>query len=182
MPFEFKKLDIPEVILIEPQIFVDERGFFIESYKKTDFLNFGIKDEFIQDNHSKSLKNVLRGLHYQVNPKSQSKIVRCIQGEILDIAVDIRKSSNTFGKWVGTILNSENKNQLYVPKGFAHGFLVLSDTAEIVYKTSEEYSPENDAGIRWNDPEIDINWNCNNPIISEKDKNLPLLKDARNNF
>lgn len=182
MPFEFKKLEIPEVILIQPKSFGDERGFFVETYKRSDFINFGIEDNFVQDNHSKSIKNVLRGLHYQLNPKAQSKLVRCIQGEIFDVAIDIRKNSKTYGKWVGEVLSSDNKSQLYIPKGFAHGFLVLSETAEVIYKTGEEYSPENDAGIKWNDPEININWSCDNPIISEKDDKLPFLKEARNNF
>ncbi len=182
MPFTFKRLEIADVILVEPKAFGDERGFFVETYKKSDFVNGGIDDNFLQDNHSKSSKNVLRGLHYQKNPKAQSKLVRCIQGEILDIAVDIRKDSPSYGKWVSEILNEDNKRMLYVPRGFAHGFLVLSDTAEVVYKTGEEYSPENDAGIKWNDPEININWNCENPLVSGKDDKLPLLKDADNNF
>ena len=182
MPFEFKRLEIPQVILIEPKAFGDERGFFIETYKKSDFVEFGIDDSFLQDNHSKSVKNVLRGLHYQRNPKAQSKLVRCIQGEIFDVAVDIRKNSPSYGQWVGEVLSQDNKRMLYVPRGFAHGFLVLSDTAEVVYKTGEEYSPEDDAGIKWNDPEININWNCANPIVSVKDQNLPSLKDANNNF
>ncbi|MFN8670840.1 MAG: dTDP-4-dehydrorhamnose 3,5-epimerase [Candidatus Sericytochromatia bacterium] len=182
MPFNFKELDIKEVILIEPKVFKDSRGFFVESYKKSEFHNIGIKDDFIQDNHSLSSKGVLRGLHYQLNPKAQAKLVRCTKGEIFDVAVDIRLNSPTYGKWVGSILSEENKNLLYVPVGFAHGFLVLSEKAEVLYKTSEEYSPENDAGIFWNDPEININWNFNNPIISEKDQKAPLLKEARNNF
>lgn len=182
MPFEFKRLEIPEVILIQSKAFGDDRGFFVETYKKSEFVNFGINDEFVQDNHSKSTKNVLRGMHYQKHPKAQSKLVRCIQGEIFDVAVDIRKNSPTYGKWVGEILSDENKRQLYVPVGFAHAFLVLSDTAEVVYKTGEEYSPENDAGIKWNDPTININWNCNNPLVSGKDDKLPFLADADNNF
>lgn len=182
MPFEFKKLEIPEVILIQPRSFGDDRGFFVETYKRSEFVNFGITDNFVQDNHSRSVKNVLRGLHYQKNPMAQSKLVRCVQGEIFDVGVDIRKNSPTFGKWVGEILSAENKRQLYVPAGFAHAFLVLSDTAEVVYKTSEEYSPENDAGIKWNDPKININWNCNNPLVSDKDDKLPYLDEADNNF
>jgi dTDP-4-dehydrorhamnose 3,5-epimerase len=182
MPFEFKRLEIPEVILVQPKAFGDDRGFFVETYKRSDFVNFGIEDNFVQDNHSRSIKNVLRGLHYQTNPKAQSKLVRCIEGEILDVAVDIRKSSPNYGKWVGEILSAENKRQLYVPVGFAHAFLVLSETAEVVYKTGEEYSPENDAGIRWNDPKINIKWNCSNPLVSEKDDKLPFLDDAKNNF
>lgn len=182
MPFDFKKLEIPDVILVQPKIFEDERGFFVESYKESDFHKFGILDNFIQDNHSKSSKNVLRGLHYQLNPKAQSKLVRCTKGEIFDVAVDIRKNSATYGKWVGVKLSDKNMNMLYVPEGFAHGFAVLSEEAEVLYKTSNEYSYEHDTGIFWNDPEIGINWNIDNPIISEKDKKAPLLKDAKNNF
>ncbi len=183
MPFEFKKTNIEDVILITPKVFEDGRGFFLEGYKKTDFFNNGIKDEFTQDNHSKSSYGVLRGLHYQSNPHAQGKIVRCIRGKIFDVAVDIRKNSETFGKWTGTILSEENKNMLYIPKGFAHGFLTLSDTAELLYKASGEYAPQNDRGIFWNDPVININWQKygldTEPILSEKDKKQPLLKDIK---
>ena len=182
MPFEFKRLAIPELVLIQPKCFDDSRGFFVETYKKSDFIKFGIFDDFVQDNHSKSTKNVLRGLHYQNPPKAQSKLVRCIQGEILDIAVDIRINSPNYGKWLGERLSADNKKMLYIPVGFAHGFLVLSDTAEIVYKTGEEYSFADDAGIKWNDTQININWHCENPLISDKDNNLPYLKNADNKF
>ena len=178
MPFEFKKLDIEDVQLIIPKVFDDERGFFLESYKKSDFINNGINIDFNQDNHSRSTKGVLRGLHYQASPKGQAKIVRCIKGEIFDVAVDIRKNSPTFGKWVGEKLSEENKHMLYIPDGFAHGFVVLSDIAEILYKASNEYSKEHDRGILWNDPDIDIKWNIDfEPILSEKDKKQPRLKD-----
>ena len=133
MPFEFKKTNIDEVVLIIPKVFEDKRGFFLEGYKKSDFLNNGIKDDFNQDNHSKSSFGVLRGLHYQSKPHMQAKLVRCIRGKIFDVAVDIRKNSKTFGKWTGAILSEENKNMLYIPEGFAHGFLTLSDTAELLY-------------------------------------------------
>jgi dTDP-4-dehydrorhamnose 3,5-epimerase len=182
MPFEFRKLDIPDVLLITPKVFEDKRGFFVESYKFSEFDLNGIKERFVQDNHSKSTKGVLRGLHYQKNPKSQGKLLRCISGEIFDVAVDIRKNSPSFGKWVGEMLSAENKKMLYIPAGFAHGFLVLSETAELLYKATDEYSPENDRGIIWNDPEICVKWNIDNPIISEKDQILPLLKDADINF
>lgn len=182
MAFDFIKLEIPDVILVTPKIFTDTRGFFIETYKKSEFISNGIKDDFVQDNHSKSTKGVLRGLHFQKKEKSQSKLVRCISGVIFDVAIDIRKNSSSYGKWVSAILSEENKKMLYIPKGFAHGFLVLSETAEIVYKTGEEYSPENDRGILWSDPKININWNYDNPILSEKDKNLPLLRDTDNDF
>ena len=179
MPFSFKKLQIEDVILVTPKVFGDSRGFFMETYQKSTFGEIGINDEFVQDNHSKSTKGVLRGLHYQTNPKSQAKLVRCSKGKIFDVAVDLRQNSATFGKWVGEILSEENKNMLYIPAGFAHGFVVLSDEAELIYKASNEYSPENDRGIRWNDPEININWGVNfAPLISEKDSKQPYLKDV----
>ncbi len=179
MPFEFRSLEIKDVILVTPRVFGDERGFFMESYQKSSFQENGIKDEFVQDNHSKSIKGVLRGLHYQKEPKAQAKLVRCSKGKIFDVAVDIRKESPTFGKWVGEILSEDNKNMLYIPAGFAHGFVVLSDEAELLYKASDEYSPENDRGIRWNDPDININWGIDltDPTISEKDSKQPFLKD-----
>lgn len=180
MPFEFKKLNIPDVQLIIPKVFNDDRGFFIESFRKSDFIEHGIIDEFSQDNHSRSIKGVLRGLHYQLKPKAQAKIVRCIKGKIFDVAVDIRKNSPTFSKWVGTILSEDNKNMFYMPEGFAHGFVVLSDIAEIIYKTSNEYSKELDRGIAWNDPDINIEWNIDfEPLLSEKDKQQPFLKDIK---
>lgn len=182
MPFIFNRLEIPDVILIKPKVFKDDRGFFIESYKKSDFLEFGIKEEFVQDNHSKSVYGVIRGLHYQTNPKAQAKLVRCTSGSIFDVAVDIRIGSPTYGKWVGEILSEDNKKLLYIPIGFAHGFSVLSEIAELLYKTTEEYSPENDNAIFYNDPEINIDWQISDPIISEKDKKAVLLKFAKNNF
>ncbi len=178
MPFEFKKSDVKDVQLIIPRVFNDERGFFLETFKKSDFVLNGITEEFNQDNHSKSTKGVLRGLHFQIPPKAQAKIVRCIQGKILDVAVDLRKSSPTFKKWTSEILSDENRHMFYIPEGFAHGFVVLSDTAEILYKASGEYSKEHDRGIRWNDPEININWDIDfTPVLSEKDKLQPFLKD-----
>ena len=178
MPFEFKRLEIKDVILITPKVFGDSRGFFLESYKKSDFVANGIDVEFNQDNHSKSTKGVLRGLHYQANPKPQAKLVRCAKGKVFDVAVDIRKGSKTFGKWVGEILSEENKNMLYIPAGFAHGFVVLSDEAELLYKASNEFSLEHDRGIKWDDPDINIDWGIDfKPLISEKDENQPYLKD-----
>lgn len=178
MAFEFKKLSIPDVILVEPKVFNDERGFFLEGYKKSEFFANGIGVEFNQDNHSKSTKGVLRGLHYQLAPKAQAKLVRCIQGEIFDVAVDIRRNSPTFGKWVGEKLSAENKKMLFIPEGFAHGFVVLSETAELLYKASNEYSKEHDRGVLWNDPDISVDWGIDfEPILSDKDKHQPLLKD-----
>ncbi|WP_018154793.1 dTDP-4-dehydrorhamnose 3,5-epimerase [Methanothermococcus thermolithotrophicus] len=182
MPFIFKRLEIPEVVLIEPKVFEDDRGFFMETYKYSEFSKIGIDKMFVQDNCSKSKKGVLRGLHYQKNPNAQGKLVTCLKGEIFDVAVDIRKGSPTYGKYVGVILSEENKKMLYIPEGFAHGFCVLSDEAEVTYKCTAEYSPNDDAGIIWNDEYININWPIKDPILSEKDKNHPTLKEADNNF
>lgn len=182
MPLTFKKLKIPEVILIEPKVFKDERGFFVECYKYSEFANFGIKEQFSQDNHSLSKKGVLRGFHFQNPPKAQAKIVRCVKGEIFDAAVDIRKGSPSYGKWVGEILSEENKKELYIPIGFAHGFCVLSEKADVIYKCSEEYSKEYEKGIIWNDPDIGIGWPIKNPILSEKDLKNKSLKDITNRF
>jgi len=188
MPFEFIKTQIPDVILIKPKVFVDERGFFMETFKKSEFTKAGIDVLFVQDNHSKSVKGVLRGLHYQKEPYSQGKLLRCIKGKIFDVAVDIRKDSPTFGKWVGYELSEENKYMLWIPEGFAHGFLTLSDTAEIMYKVSgSEYAPQYDAGILWNDPNIGIQWplaehGIQEPLLSEKDKKLPPLFEVMGNW
>lgn len=176
MPFIFSKTDISDLILIEPKVFGDARGFFMESFKKSDFIQAGININFNQDNHSKSTKGVLRGLHYQKNPKPQAKIVRCTNGRIFDVAVDIRTESETFGQWVGFELSDENKKMLYIPEGFAHGFVVLSDEAELIYKASNEFDLSLDAGIRWDDPTISVDWNLDfEPLISEKDSKLPFL-------
>ena len=178
MPFAFKNLDIPEVVLIEPKVFKDERGFFMETYKMPDFVTAGVKANFVQDNHSRSTKGILRGLHYQNPPFAQAKLVRAVKGEIFDVAVDIRTDSPTWGKWIGVILSEENKNILYVPETFAHGFCVLSEVAEVIYKTTNVYSAEAEAGIIWNDEDLNIEWPVKEPILSEKDKKLPALKDA----
>ena len=180
MSFKFTKMNIPDVVLIIPDIFKDNRGFFIESYKKSEFVKNDIKEEFVQDNYSRSIKGVLRGLHFQKEPYAQSKIVRCTKGEIFDVAVDIRKNSRTYGKWVSITLSGDNHYMVYVPAGFAHGFLTLSDMAEVQYKSTCEYVPQFDAGIIWNDPDIAIKWpyTYNNIIISDKDLKLPKLKDA----
>ena len=182
MPFTYKNLDIPEVILVEAKSFLDDRGFFLESFKESNFISNGINTKFVQDNFSRSVKGVLRGLHYQKNPKAQAKLVTALRGEIFDVAVDIRKNSPTYGKWVGENLSDQNHKLLYIPEGFAHGFCVLSQDADVLYKVNNEYSPENEKGILWNDPEIDIAWPTDNPILIEKDLQLPTLKDADNNF
>ena len=178
MPFEFEKQEIEDVVLIKPKVFGDNRGFFMETYKKSEFYNNGIAVEFNQDNHSKSSKRVLRGLHYQAKPYGQAKLVRCTRGRIFDVAVDIRLGSKTFGKYVKVELSEENKNMLYIPEGFAHGFVVLSDEAELQYKVSGEYNPSSDRGVIWNDKEIDSDWGIDfEPILSEKDKNQPKLSN-----
>jgi len=179
MPYEFVQLEIKGLVLIRPKVYYDERGFFMETYTKKDFETYGIRDEFVQDNHSWSIKNTLRGLHFQKEPYAQSKLVRCISGEILDVAVDIRKNSKTFGRHVMVKLSSENKEMFYIPEGFAHGFLVLSDYAEVLYKVNRFYSKDHDSGIIWNDEDLGINWPVRNPILSQKDRNLPKFKDIK---
>ena len=170
--------DIPDVLIFEPKVFGDERGFFFESFNQKIFEEaVGRKVVFVQDNHSKSSKGVLRGLHYQVEPYAQGKLVRCIAGEVFDVAVDIRKSSSTFGKWVGVNLSAENKRQLWIPEGFAHGFITLSEVAEFIYKTTNYYHPESDNGIIWNDPELNIDWPLQSDIVlSTKDQKQPEFK------
>jgi dTDP-4-dehydrorhamnose 3,5-epimerase len=183
MNFEFTELAIPEVILITPETFTDERGFFMETYKKTVFEKAGIKENFLQDNYSSSKKNVLRGLHYQIPPRGQAKLVRCIRGEIFDVTVDVRRGSPYFGAWVGEYLNEDNKKMVYIPEGFAHGYLVLSEETKVIYKISKEYSKKYERGILWKDPEVGIDWPVSGvPVLSEKDKGLPLLKDAKDIF
>ena len=183
MPFEFKKMEIPEVVLIEPRVFGDSRGFFMEAYKQSDFAENGIPDQVVQDNHSHSSKGTLRGLHYQMDPGAQGKLVNVIRGEIFDVAVDIRRSSPTYGKWVGISLSSENHRMLFVPVGFAHGFLVLSEEADVVYKVlGGEYAPELERGIIWNDPGLGIEWPLEHPTLSERDCALPILAEAEHNF
>ena len=165
-------LAIPEVVLLEPQVFGDDRGFFYESYNRQKFHEAtGIDTDFVQDNHSRSQKNVLRGLHYQLPPKAQGKLVRVVAGEVFDVAVDIRKRSPTFGKWVGAILSAQNKMQMWIPPGFAHGFVTLSDDAEFLYKTTDFYSPSHERCIRWDDPAIGIDWPVHgSPLLSGKDQ------------
>ncbi len=176
MPFIFEKQKIEDVILVKPKVFGDNRGFFMESYKKSDFFDNGIKIDFNQDNHSKSSKHVLRGLHYQAKPYGQAKLVRCSKGRIFDVAVDIRPNSKTFKQYVKVELSEENKNMLFIPEGFAHGFVVLSDEAELLYKASGEYNPLSDRGLLWSDKDINIDWEIDfDPVLSEKDKVQPTL-------
>ena len=172
----------PEVILIEPAVFGDTRGFFYESYREDLFAKNGIRAHFVQDNHSRSARGVLRALHFQVKPKEQAKLIRVISGEVFDVVVDIRRGSKTFGQYFHTFLSVENKKMLYVPAGLAHGFLALRDGTELLYKVSEPYSPKHERGILWNDPDIGIRWPelGSSPILlSEKDKKFPRLKETR---
>ena len=173
-------LTIPDIILFEPKVFGDDRGFFFESFNQIIFEKItGITPTFIQDNHSKSIKGVLRGLHYQLPPKEQGKLIRAIQGEIFDVVVDIRKDSPTYGQWLSEVLSADNKKQLWIPTGFAHGFLTLSERAEILYKTTDFYAPESERCIAWNDPEIGIDWPINRePLLSNKDRNGSSLEQS----
>lgn len=182
MPFQFTRLDIPEVILVEAKKFGDERGYFMETYRYDEFAKNGINARFVQANFSHSAHGILRGLHYQRAPAAQGKLVRAVNGEIFDVAVDIRKGSPTYGLWVGEILSSKNGRLLWVPPGFAHGFLVLSESADVSYQVDAYYSAENERGIQWNDPAIGIEWGTDIPILSPKDAKNPSLVDADNNF
>ncbi len=173
------KTAIPEVLIIEPQVFVDKRGFFFESFNQRRWREAtGLSTRFVQENHSRSSKNVLRGLHYQIR-QPQGKLVRVIIGEVFDVAVDIRKSSPTFGRWTGALLSAENKKQFWVPEGFAHGFVVLSEVAEFLYLATDYYAPEHERAIRWNDPQLDIEWPiAGEPVLSPKDSDAALLAEA----
>ena len=182
MPFIFEDTPLSGVKIITPRLFPDDRGFFMETYKQTDFAAIGITDNFVQDNHSSSSKGVIRGMHYQKNPHSQAKLVRVIFGSIYDVVVDMRQGSPSYGQWFGVELSANNHKMIYVPTGFAHGFTVLSDTAEINYKASANYCQDAEAGITWNDPDVGIEWLVTAPVLSEKDILLPPLTQADNNF
>jgi len=178
MNFEIQKTAIEEVILIKPKIFHDTRGYFLEFYKESEFKKFGLNLKFVQDNFSYSNKNVIRGLHYQIKPFDQGKLVKVIKGRALDVAVDIRKKSRTFGKYISVELSDENSMMMWIPSGFAHGYCALSYEVFFLYKCTKEYSPLHERGIRFDDPELKINWNIDNPILSTKDLELPFLKSA----
>lgn len=182
MPFSYRRLSIPEVVLVEPKAYRDQRGCFMETYKRSEFASNGIRGEFVQDNYSRSTYGVLRGLHYQKPPAAQAKLVTALRGEVFDVAVDIRRGSPTYRQWVGVVLSEKNRQMLYVPEGFAHGFCVLSEEADFVYKVTAEYSPELDTGIFWNDQAIGIEWPIAEPTLSQKDARLPLLRDAGVDF
>lgn len=172
------KTKLDGVFILKPEVFGDYRGFFMESWNKSKMEAAGLYYNFVQDNHSKStVKGTLRGIHFQKDDKAQAKLVRCVKGAVLDVAVDLRQSSPTFKQWVAVELSEENKKQLLIPRGFGHGFLTLTDNVEFLYKADNYYSPEADAGIRWNDPEINVCWGISNPILSDKDKKNPFLKD-----
>lgn len=182
MTFRFQRLNISDIILIEPQLFSDNRGFFYESFKESEFRLNGIDKKFVQDNYSHSTYGAIRGLHYQKEPLGQAKLVTVVKGKIFDVAVDIRKNSPTYGKWVGEIISEENHKMIYIPEGFAHGFCVLSEHVDMMYKVSSEYSSEHERGIIWNDPDIAIKWPITNPTVIKKDQLLPRLKNTDNNF
>lgn len=182
MPFDFHPLEIPEVILIEAHPFGDARGFFMETYKRSEFAANGIPGPFVQANRSHSVQGVLRGLHYQKHPRAQDKLVMVSHGCIFDVAVDIRLGSPTYGRWVGEELSAGSGRMLYVPVGFAHGFCVLSDEADVTYLVTNEFARDLDRGILWNDPEIGIEWPVARPILSARDAGLPPLREADNNF
>jgi len=177
MTMKFTEKSLPEVLLIEPMVFEDDRGFFMETYHMGKYGEAGIDKPFVQDNHSHSRRFTLRGLHYQLK-YPQAKLVYVISGEILDIAVDIRRGSPTFGRWTGTLLSDKNRRQLFVPAGFAHGFCVLSETADVIYKCTDLYTPGDEYGILWSDPTIDVVWPIENPILSEKDAKNPELNEV----
>ena len=177
------KTKLESVVIIEPDVFGDNRGFFMESWNKKKMAEAGLDYDFVQDNHSKStVKGTLRGIHFQKGDKAQAKLVRCVKGAVLDVAVDLRRNSPTFKQWVGVELSEENKKQLLIPRGFGHGFVTLTDDVEFLYKADNYYAPAADAGIRWNDPEIGVEWGIENPILSDKDKNNPFLEDCKELF
>jgi dTDP-4-dehydrorhamnose 3,5-epimerase len=182
MPFRFSRLQLPEVIVIEPRVFSDERGFFMETYKYSEFAANGIVERFVQSNHSHSPRRTLRGLHYQKAPKAQGKLVQAAVGEIFDVVVDIRQGSPRYGEWLTINLSSENNKMLYVPPGFAHGACIISTEAILLYSVTAEYAPEYEAGIAWNDPRLSIRWPFEQPVLSARDQALPYLSNADNNF
>jgi len=175
MPFSFQPLSIPDVILVNPTVFPDDRGFFMETFKASDFDKAGLPTRYVQDNFSLSKKDVIRGLHYQKHPKAQGKLVSVLRGSVWDVAVDIRRQSSTFLKWVAAELNDQNHAMLYIPPGFAHGFAALTDEVYLLYKCTNEYDSQADAGIRWDDPAVAVAWPVDRPILSEKDRRLPLI-------
>jgi dTDP-4-dehydrorhamnose 3,5-epimerase len=179
MPFKFIQTDLPGVVIIEPKVFADDRGFFMETYKQSEFISAGVETQFVQENHSMSVEGTLRGLHLQRAPKAQGKLVRAVGGEIFDVAADIRKDSPTFGRWVSIVLTSENRRSVFIPAGYAHGFCVVSSQAQMIYKTTAEFAPDLEWGVRWDDPLLAIPWPVQKPILSERDARWPLLDDGQ---
>ncbi|MBR0324467.1 MAG: dTDP-4-dehydrorhamnose 3,5-epimerase [Bacteroidales bacterium] len=179
---ELIKTSIDGLLIIKPDVFKDDRGYFFESYNKERFAKAGLNMDFVQDNESKSCKGVLRGLHFQKPPFAQGKLVRVIKGSVMDVAVDLRKDSTTYGKWESVVLTEDNKLQFWIPEGFAHGFVALEDNTIFNYKCTNVYNKESEGSILWNDPDININWNIDNPILSEKDKISPLFKNFESPF
>ena len=169
---------IDGVVLVEPEVFGDERGFFVETYSRDAWRELGVDADFVQHNHSRSVKDNLRGIHFQTEP-GQAKLVRCVRGEIIDVAVDLRRGSPTYGQWEGHILNDENHRQLYVPVGCGHGFAVLSDVADVAYQVSSYYDPATESGIAWNDPDVGVDWQVSEPLLSDRDKQAPKLAEVR---
>jgi dTDP-4-dehydrorhamnose 3,5-epimerase len=178
MPFTFTKTELPGVVIIEPTVFADDRGFFMETYRKSDFETAGLYLDLVQENHSKSVQGTLRGLHLQRPPKAQGKLVRAVSGEIFDVAVDVSPSSPTYRRWVSAVLSGENRRSLFIPAGYAHGFCVVSPVAEVIYKTTDEYAPDLEWGIRWDDPSLAITWPVRSPLLSVRDSEWPALADA----
>ncbi len=179
---EIIKTEIQDLLIIKPQVFEDDRGYFFESFNQEKFLTHGIDVKFVQDNESRSMKNVLRGLHFQKHPYAQGKLVRVMHGSVLDVAVDLRKDSSTYGKWASIVLSDKNKWMYWIPQGFAHGFLTLEDNTVFFYKCTNVYNKTSEGSIRWNDPDLNINWDVDNPILSEKDIVAPLFKDFDSPF
>lgn len=177
MPFKFKELEIPGLMLIEPKVFSDDRGFFMETYKESEFMENGIREKFVQDNFSKSSKDVIRGLHFQIEPKAQGKLVQVVSGKVWDVAVDLRDNSPTYLKWIGLELDDVTRKMFYIPPGFAHGFAALSDEVIFQYKCTNEYDMIAERGIRWDDTDIGIDWPVENPTVSDRDRGLPFLKE-----
>jgi dTDP-4-dehydrorhamnose 3,5-epimerase len=177
MPFTFEPTALPGVIVIEPKVIGDDRGFFMETYKRSDFVSGGITVDFVQENHSRSVRGTLRGLHGQRAPRAQAKLVRAVEGEVFDVAVDVRPDSPTFARWVSVTLSSENRRSVFIPAGYAHGFCVLSKEAQVIYKTSDEYAPEYEYGVRWDDPRLAIPWPVTAPLLSPRDSRWPLLQE-----
>lgn len=177
MGLNFIETPIADLYVIEPAVFSDDRGFFMESFKQSEFSRMGIDVQFLQDNHSHSSKGILRGLHYQLSPHAQGKLVRVVQGKAWDVAVDLRKDSDTYGKWYGVELSEYNKRMFWLPEGFAHGFCALSETVDFLYKATHEYHKASERAISWDDPDLGIEWPIGDPILSEKDKNNPVLKE-----